>query len=100
MGDANGNIGVFNCSNGQHMKGIDYAAHSAVISLQYYDEAKRFLAGFASGVVGIFDENEMESCALIRCLDSHSQHSELRSMNFHQDFKNILTTGGESLHSF
>ena len=96
LGDVNGHINVFNCSNGQHMKGCNYHTHAAVIALQYYDEAKRFLAGFANGVVGIFDENEMEECVLVRCLDAKSQHPELRSMCLNQESKQILTVGGKS----
>jgi WD40 repeat protein len=100
LGDVNGHIKVFNCSNGQYMKGCNYHTHAAVVSLQYYDEAKRFLAGFANGVVGIFDENEMEECILIRCLDAKSQHSELRSMCLNQESKQILTVGGKEALSY
>jgi len=97
IGDVNGHIGVYNCSNGQLMKGSNHSNSSVVVSLQYYDNAKRFIAGFSNGQVGIFDENEMEECILIRSLESYGQHAELLSMSFHQELKTILTAGEASV---
>lgn len=48
------------------MKTVHKAYGSTCVALHYYDETKRFLAGFARGQVCIFDENVLEECILIR----------------------------------
>ena len=48
------------------MKRVHKAWGSTCVSLHYFDEAKRFIAGFARGQVCIFDENVLEECILIR----------------------------------
>jgi hypothetical protein len=57
---------VYNCSNGALMKTVHKVYGSTCVSLHYYDESKRFIAGFARGQVCIFDENVLEECILIR----------------------------------
>ena len=57
---------MYNCSNGALMKTVHKSYGSTCVALHYYDEAKRFLAGFARGQVCIFDENVLEECILIR----------------------------------
>jgi len=69
IGDIKGRINIYNCSNGQEMKSVHRPYDSAVCSLDYYDEAKRFLAGFVGGQVAIFDENVMEECLLVRQIE-------------------------------
>mmetsp|Transcript_9483 Transcript_9483/g.20785 ORF Transcript_9483/g.20785 Transcript_9483/m.20785 type:complete len:1383 (-) Transcript_9483:151-4299(-) len=66
LGDIKGKIGVYNCSNGALMKTVHKSYGCAVVSLHYYDLAKRFIAGFGRGQVCIFDENVLEECILIR----------------------------------
>jgi hypothetical protein len=73
LGDIKGKIAVYNCSNGALMKTVHKAYGSTCVSLHYYDEAKRFLAGFARGQVCIFDENVLEECILIRQFECYSE---------------------------
>jgi WD40 repeat protein len=73
IGDIKGKIGVYNCSNGALMKTVHKAYGSTCVALHYYDEAKRFLAGFARGQVCIFDENVLEECILIRQFECYGE---------------------------
>lgn len=73
IGDIKGKIAVFNCSNGALMKTVHKAYGSTCVSLHYFDEAKRFIAGFARGQVCIFDENVLEECILIRQFECYGE---------------------------
>jgi WD40 repeat protein len=75
------------------MKKSHFDNPHAVVSLEYFNEAKRFIAGFANGIVGIFDENNMEDCSLVRTLEPYSQHPELLSARFHKQMRVIVTAG-------
>lgn len=55
------------------MKTVHKAYGSTCVALHYYDEAKRFLAGFARGQVCIFDENVLEECILIRQFECYPE---------------------------
>jgi len=85
IGDIKGHISIFNCSNGQEMKSVHRPYDSAVCSLDYYNETKRFLAGFVNGIVAIFDENVMEECLLVRQIEVfgnlHRQLSEQKGID-------------------
>lgn len=72
LGDIKGKINVYNCSNGALMKTVHKAYGSTCVSLIYFDEAKRFIAGFARGQVCIFDENVLEECILIRQFECYT----------------------------
>ena len=77
------------------MKTSSYRNEATVVSIEYYNIAKRFIAGYANGVVAIFDENDMEDCLLIRTLEPFHQHPHLLSVNFDAE-RGTLITAGES----
>ena len=76
------------------MKSAQKLEHpSVVVALAYYDGAKRFMGGFANGIIGIFDENVMEECPLMRILEQYNQHPELLDLKFLESTKTVVTAG-------
>lgn len=69
---------------------------SIVVALVYFDEAKRFIAGYANGDMCLYDENVLEECHLIRKFESHSRHSELLDLRFNYRNRTAATAGGSS----
>lgn len=96
IGDVTGKIGVYNYSSGALMKTVHQSNPSVVISLQYFNEMKRFIAGYANGVMCIYDENVLEECHLIRMFENLNRHPELICLRFHEETRTVATCGGSS----
>jgi hypothetical protein len=98
IGDVTGRIGVYNYANGALMKTVHYEAdkRSIVVSVEYFDEAKRFIAGYANGLMCLYDENVLEECHLIRSFEHFNQHPELLSLRFNPFNRMAATAGGSS----
>eukprot|EP01034_Spumella_vulgaris_P022221 gene22221-28335_t len=98
IGDVTGRIGVYNYANGALMKTVHYEAdkRSIVVSVEYFDEAKRFIAGYANGLMCLYDENVLEECHLIRSFEHFNQHPELLSLKFNPFNRMAATAGGSS----
>lgn len=96
IGDVKGNIGVYNCSNGALMKTVQNTNPHTVVSLEYYDEGKRFIAGYSNGLMCIYDENVLEDCHLIRSFEPFNMHPEMLCLKFCPDTRTVLTAGGSS----
>lgn len=87
---------MYNCSNGQYMKSVYNSNDSIVVSLEYFDEGCKFIAGFANGLICIYDENDMEECSLLRSFDHFNRHGELISLKFCPRSLTVATAGGSS----
>jgi WD40 repeat protein len=94
VGDALGHIYVYNHLNGQRMKTSSGKRNkSAVISLVYLDDAVRFIAGYADGLIRVFDEDPLEDCPVVRTFEAYKMHSELLMMRY-CPLENTLVTAG------
>ena len=66
IGTVNGTIDVYNPQNGELMKSCPNDVGHAVVSLVYDAENRRFVAGYANGLLRLYDENGLEDCPVIR----------------------------------
>jgi hypothetical protein len=96
IGDVKGRIGVYNVANGQLMKTTHFENESVVVSLEYFDEGKCFVAGFQNGLTCIFDENDMEDCHLVRSFEHFNRHKELLMSKFDHHSNTVATAGGST----
>jgi WD40 repeat protein len=96
LGDVKGNIGVFNCTNGAKMKGVQDNIHYAVIALQYVNAERRFIAGYANGLMRIYDENSLEDCNIVKTFDSFNRHQELLCLVYNEGDNTVATVGASS----
>ena len=95
VGDASGKIYVYNHLNGQQMKTSSGKRNtSAVISLIYLEEEVRFIAGYADGLIRIFDEDPMEDCPVVRTFEAYKMHTELLMMKHQPESGTLVTAGG------
>lgn len=78
------------------MKTVHFSNASAVTSLAYYDEGKRFIAGYANGLMCIYDERALEDCQLVRTFEHFNSHTELICLQFCTFSRTIATAGGAS----
>ncbi len=78
------------------MKSVYNSNDSIVVSLEYFDEGCKFIAGYANGLICIYDENDMEECSLLRSFDHFNRHSELISLKFCPRSLTVATAGGSS----
>lgn len=96
IGEVTGHIGVYNASNGQLMKTVHKSEDAIVVSLEYFDDAKRFIAGYSNGMIGVYDENVLEECHRIRPFEEFNRHSELLSLRFSHYNRTVATAEGSS----
>lgn len=101
VGDVLGNIGVYNPLNGALMKSTTNDADadpSAVVSLIYVnvDNSRRFLAGFANGLIRLYNEESLEDCGLIRYFDTFYSYRELSSLIFSETDRTVVCIGAAS----
>jgi WD40 repeat protein len=96
VGDVKGRIGVYNCNNGAKMKNVQDHVHSAVISLQYINSQRRFIAGYSNGLMRIYDENSLEDCNIVKTFDSFNRHQELLCMVYNESDNTVATVGASS----
>ena len=92
LGDVTGNIGVYNPLNGALMKSIVNDVHCAVVALMYVatGDTRRFIAGFANGLIRVYNEDSLEDCGLIRSFDTSYSYTELTRVCFNILFQNIV----------
>lgn len=96
IGNVRGKIGVYNPSNGALMKSVVDDNTTAVVAIEYVNETRRFIAGFANGYMKIFDENTLEDCAALRTFESFNMHPELLTLSFNQLDKTVASAGASS----
>ncbi|RYH05017.1 hypothetical protein EON65_45870, partial [archaeon] len=96
IGDVTGRIGVYNYSSGAFMKSVHHANPSVVIALEYFNETKRFIAGYSNGLICLYDENVLEECHLIRTFESLNRHPEMLSLKFAAESRTVVTCGESS----
>lgn len=81
LGDAAGDIVVYNYMNGAAMKRCTATPHSPVAQLIYCDRCKSLLAAFNDGTIRVYDEADIETCKVPRnarpylLLLFHSDHA-------------------------
>jgi hypothetical protein len=95
IGDVSGAIGVYNPKSGGLMKTTLLDNPFAVVSLQYIDDKRFFLAGYGNGLIRLYDENGLETCRKILEFDPYYSHPELLQMIFNTD-NTIATVGASS----
>ena len=96
IGMIGGQIDVYNPQNAQLMKScVDDVGH-AVINLAYDSENRRFVAGYANGLLRLYDESALEDCPLIRTFDEFHNHPELLNVVFCVQDSTLATAGSSS----
>eukprot|EP01038_Epipyxis_sp_PR26KG_P011209 gene11209-15040_t len=93
VGDVGGHIGIYNHSNGALMKTVHHVLDSVVVGLEYFNESKRVIAGYANGIINVYDENVLEDCHLIRSFESYKSHLETSVINFNPEFHCVASAG-------
>jgi len=94
IGNSKGEIRVYNHLNGAEMKTSSGAPIPfPVVTLEYMDESRRFIAGYSNGIVRVFDENAMEDCCVVRTFDSFNNHKELLGITFNAKDGTLITAG-------
>jgi hypothetical protein len=78
------------------MKTSHFKNESVVVSLEYFDEGKCFVAGFQNGLTCVFDENDMEDCHLVRSFEKYNRHEELLTAKFDPRSRTVATAGGSA----
>ena len=97
IGDNVGRIHVYNPANGVLMKSCVDDVHETVVDLQYICSTRRFVAGYANGLIRIFDESALDDCPLIRNFDDFNRHPELLALRYsEEDAKTVASVGGAS----
>lgn len=99
IGDIHGFIGVYNLSNGALMKEVRYPEDKrasftrcgAVVSLNYVSESRRFIAGFSSGIICVYDESTLDECSYIREFDVKGFNNEMINMSFNPRDNSVIT---------
>jgi hypothetical protein len=81
------------------MKSCPHDIHSIVISLLYLNDGRRFIAGYASAIIRIYDESKLDDCSTIRTFELNVFEPELNLMDYCSLDRSILTTSaqGQSL---
>ena len=96
VGTMNGRIDVYNPLNAQLMKSCiwDEAVQGhAVVSLEYDSDARRFVAGYANGLMRVYDEGALEDCPLVKEYDHFHCHPELLAIIFNPTEGSLATAG-------
>ena len=96
IGTVNGTIDVYNPQNGELMKSCPNDVGHAVVSLVYDAENRRFVAGYANGLLRLYDENGLEDCPVIRTFDEYHNHPELLTAQFCPADDCVATCGSSS----
>jgi WD40 repeat protein len=96
IGDVRGTMTVYNHLSGAEMKTVQNEDNPfAIIALEYVDADRHFIAGFANGVMRVYDENSMEDCTIKRTFDRWNFHLELLCLVFNP-FDEVVATAGAS----
>ena len=96
VGDVIGRINVYNPANGTLMKTCVDDVHETVVDLQYIKSSRRFVAGYANGLMRIYDEGALDDCPLIRSFEEFNRHPELLGLRYSEDDRTVASTGGAS----
>ena len=96
IGTMNGRIDVYNPLNAQLMKSCPWdeaVQGQAVVSLEYDSDTRRFIAGYANGLMRVYDEGALEDCPLIKEYDHFHGHPELLTIIFNSTEGSLATAG-------
>ena len=93
LGDIHGRVRVYNPLNGAFMKSCPDDIRFSVQALQYVNESRRFIAGYANGSIRIYDESKLDECPLLRSFDSLSSSADLMGMLFSPSDRSIASAG-------
>jgi len=99
LGDIMGNIGVYNPINGALMKSIVNDVNCTVISIMYVSEGdnRRFVGGFANGLIKVYNEESLEDCGLLHSFDTAYSFPELTRLCHSGEDQTVACTGAASL---
>lgn len=75
------------------MKSCSHDIKSAVVSLIYISDSRRFIAGFMNGTIRLYDEAKLDDCNVIRVFDKYNIHPELVSMTYCFADRTLATSG-------
>jgi WD40 repeat protein len=78
------------------MKNCIDDVHEAVVALEYIDKTRRFVAGYANGLIRIYDESALDDCPLVRTLEEFNRHPELIRIKYSEEDKSVLSVGASS----
>jgi WD40 repeat protein len=96
IGDVNGKIGVYNTANGSLMKPAIDGEKYMVVTLDYVDNQRCFIAGYMNGVIRIFDENGLEECSSVRIFDMANISPDLCCLRFNPTDNTVVTASDSS----
>lgn len=99
LGDIMGNIGVYNPINGALMKSTVNDVNCTVVSIMYVSDGdnRRFVAGFANGLIKVYNEESLEDCGLLNSFDTTYSFPELTRLCYSGEDKTVACTGAASL---
>ena len=96
IGDVGGSIAVYNAASGGLMKSTFHDNFFIVVSLQYIDDVRRFIAAYKNGVIRLYDESGLEDCHLLMSFETSHGHLELLNLVFNPIDFTIATVGASS----
>lgn len=96
IGDVHGRINVYNPANGMLMKSCQDDVHETVVSLQYVNATRRFVAGYSNGLMRIYDESALDDCPLVRNFEEFNRHPELIDLKYSDVDNSVLSLGSSS----
>lgn len=98
IGDIQGNIGIYNPSNGSLIKRVDnsncgdVSPLGAVVGIAFIGKSKRIIAGYSNGVIRVYNENTSEDCIPLQTFDRGAEiHDELHILCYNIIDKTVGT---------
>ena len=94
LGDVNGNMRVYNYSNGALMKKFPpFEDGATVCNLVYCGHAKCVIAASINGNIRIYDELDPENCIVLRDFDRNYIHQSLALINYVHHSSLVVAAG-------
>lgn len=94
LGLSNGCVTVFNYQNGAVMKHFTPQGETPVVKLIYSIHSKSVIAGYMDGLVRVYDENDIESCKIVRSFDEAYIHRGDLSTIAYLSPASLVASGG------
>jgi len=94
LGESTGTVSVFNYQNGAVMKEFSPQGSSPVVDLAYSAASKSVLVAYMNGLVRVFDENDIESCKVLRSFDETYSHRGDLYCAVYEQASSVVATGG------
>jgi len=74
LGQASGTVTVYNYQNGTIMKQFTPQGETPVVKLIYCQKTKAVITCYIDGLIRVYDENDIESCTIVRTFDEAYMH--------------------------